>query len=122
MKEFKQLCHSWNDKSSCTKTQLQSLLGSLLYITKCVRPARVFLNRMLTLLKNNHNSARIKLNKDFYQDLHWFNTFLQTYSGVTYYDTRKVSDTIYLDASLTAMGGVYNHMIYTLPFPLGDIN
>ena len=32
----------------------QSLLGSLLYITKCVMPARFFLTRMLALLRANH--------------------------------------------------------------------
>ena len=45
--EIKQLCEQWVRKKNCTKNQLQSLLGSLLYITRCVRPARNFLNRML---------------------------------------------------------------------------
>ena len=36
-----------------TKSELQSLLGLLLYITKCVKPARFFLNRMLQLLRDN---------------------------------------------------------------------
>ena len=40
MQEIKQLCYSWKGKSNCNKTQLQSLLCSLLYITKCFRPAR----------------------------------------------------------------------------------
>ena len=52
----------------------------------------------------------------------WFNTFLQSYNGITYYDTRKINDHIYLDASLTTMGGVYNHMVYTRTFPLGYNN
>ena len=42
-----ELCHQWQNKTTCTKQQLQSLLGSLLYISKCVKPARAFLNRML---------------------------------------------------------------------------
>ena len=45
--EIIDMCQSWKDKVTCTKQQLQSLLGSLLYITKCVHPARYFLNRML---------------------------------------------------------------------------
>ena len=38
LKKIVDLCKQWGTKSTCTKTQLQSLLGSLLYITKCVRP------------------------------------------------------------------------------------
>ena len=40
----------WQGKRICTKRQLQSILGLLLYAHKCVKPARVFLNRMLELL------------------------------------------------------------------------
>ena len=42
LKEIVEICQVWRSKRTCTKTQLQSLLGSLLYITKCVRPARFF--------------------------------------------------------------------------------
>ena len=62
---------------------------------------------MLTLLRNNHNNVRIRLNRDFYKDLQWFITFLQCYNVVTYYNTKKVGGMIYLDASLTPVGGVY---------------
>ena len=46
LQETIHICQRWSDKRNCTKNQLQSLLGSLLYITKCVHPARYFLNRM----------------------------------------------------------------------------
>ena len=52
-------------------------------------------------------------------DLDWFTVFLHTYDGVTYYDTRKVHETIYLDAFLTGLGGCFNQMIYIIPFPHG---
>ena len=44
---------NWAGKKSCTKRQLQSLLGLLLYICKFVRPARCFLNRMLETLRKH---------------------------------------------------------------------
>ena len=69
LQEIVQMCTTWSNKKSCTINQLQSLLGSLLYITKCIRPARYFLNRMLQLLRNNHNRHVITLNKDFHGDL-----------------------------------------------------
>ena len=54
-----QMCNVWSDKRMVTKNELQSLLGLLLYITKYVRPARYFLNRMLQLLRENHNNQNI---------------------------------------------------------------
>ena len=53
LQEIKNMCETWKHKKSCTRTQLQSLFGSLLYITKCARPARSFLNRMLQVLREN---------------------------------------------------------------------
>ena len=48
--------------------------------------------------------------------------FLRTYNGVTYYDTKKAHSTIYLDASLTGLGGCFNQMVYTILFPHGFKN
>ena len=44
-------CQLWADRNEYTKKQLQSLLGKLLYVTKCVRISRPFLNCMLDLLR-----------------------------------------------------------------------
>ena len=42
-------CQLWANKQICTKKQLQSLLGKLVYITKRVCLSRPFLNQMLDL-------------------------------------------------------------------------
>ena len=98
LEQIKNMCNTWTLKNRTTKTQLQSLLGSLLYITKCVKPARYFLNRMLDLLRTNHDTRVINLNNDFHQDLNWF--VLTQYNGVTFYDNQVVQETIILDACL----------------------
>ena len=45
-------------KVSVTKHNYNPYL--VLFFTKCVRPARFFLNRMLTVLRNNHNNITVK--------------------------------------------------------------
>ena len=45
------MCNTWATRTYFSKRDLQSLLGSLLYITKCIKPTRSFLNRMLQLLE-----------------------------------------------------------------------
>ena len=48
--DIKRECTRWLSKDKATRKQLQSLLGSLLYVHKCVKPARMFVNRMLFTL------------------------------------------------------------------------
>ena len=76
LQEICQTCNAWSDKRIVTKNELQSLLGLLLYITKCVRPARYFLIRMLQLLRDSHNDQNICLTAEFFKDLKWFHNFL----------------------------------------------
>ena len=116
------LCEQWSTKSTCSRQQLQSLLGSLLYISKCVRPARFFLNRMLAVLRQDVRLTEFTLDVEFHRDLKWFSTFLTSFNGVTMYDRRPVNGIVYLDASLTGLGACYNNLVYTLPIPPGFNN
>ena len=119
LQQIKDICFSWSSKTYCSKRDLQSLLGSLLYITKCIKPARYFLNRMLALLRQNVNHRKILLHQQFFADLNWFLTFLDTYNGITYYKITEQDAQVYLDASLTGLGGVYGSFVYALPIPKG---
>ena len=116
LNEIIKICNPRTSKHFCTKSQLQSLLGSLLYISKCVQSARFFLNRMVALLRQNHDKNVIQLTPDFARDLNWFVVFLRTYNGVTYYDTKKAHSTIELDASLTGLGGCLIKWYILFPF------
>ena len=75
------------------------------YIRKCVKPARVFLNRMLNLLRDNANNDTIFLSKELFKDLNWFSFFLKQFTGVVLYDVRPISADLCLDACLTGFGG-----------------
>ena len=58
--QIKNLIKNWDFKTSCTKNQLQSLLGSLLYISKCVKYSKFFLNRLLQTLRDHSKEKIIK--------------------------------------------------------------
>ena len=117
--QIQQICRQYVSKKKVTKNQFQSLLGSLLYITKCVKPARFFLNRMLQLLRDSTDNTRINLNVEFLRDLNWFNTFLAQYNGITFNDNQIIHATVYLDACLQGLGGTFDKKVYALPLPLG---
>ena len=108
------------NKRTCTKQQLQSILGLLLYVHKCVRPAHIFLNRMLKLLRASHVSQMIVLTPDF--DLRWFAKFLAQSNGVNLYDHVATHQTLELDACLTGLGGRVENYVYHLPIEKGYEN
>ena len=102
------MVHEWTRKKLYTKRQLQSLLGNLLYIHKCVKPARIFLNHMLQVLRNDHGNTRITLDHHFHRDLRWFQAVLPKFNGVSLYDHKQVDFQV--------------HFQYHLPIPLGYQN
>ena len=117
LKDTINMVDNWQGRKKCTRNQFQSLLGSLLYIIKCVHPAQYFFNRMLVILRDNTENRYISLDTSFFQDLNWFQQFLRNFNGVTYFDNRKPQGEIHLDASLTGFGACYDNMVYALPLP-----
>ena len=87
MKKIRETCHGWVGRTKYTKNELQSLLGALLYISKCVKHARNFLNRMLSVLRDNYNSNVILLPSIFHLDLNWFIKFLPLFNGKAFLTT-----------------------------------
>ena len=52
LQEVKEICEKFQGREVKTRKELQSLLGKLLYISKTIKPARAFLNRMLGTLRS----------------------------------------------------------------------
>ena len=122
LQKISEMVHEWTGKKQCTKSQLQPLLGNLLYIHKYVKPARIFLNCMLQVLRNAHSNTRITLDHNFHRDLRWFQTFLPKFNGVSLYDHKPVDCQVHLDACSQGLGGDFNNLVYHLPIPLGYQN
>ena len=118
LESIKLTCSQWLTKATCSKRELQSLLGSLLYVAKCIKYARFFLNRMLALLRVNFDKKNIVITEEFKQDLRWFNTFLPVYNGITFFNYVP-SKVIHLDACPTGLGAIYDNQVYAMDLPQG---
>ena len=115
MRRIEDILQEWKSKTFASRQQLQSLLGNLLYIHKCVRPARTFVNRMLQLLRDNYDKKSISLTHDFRRDLRWFVKFVRSYNGTSYFDHKSIEASIELDACLTGFGGSWGNCVYHVP-------
>ena len=85
MKEINSLLLTWKRKRKSNKVDLQSLIGKLQFVSKCVRQSRIFLNRLLDTLRSfKADTSKISLSQSFKKDVQWWVLFMETYNGVSY--------------------------------------
>ena len=100
----------WSEKSVCTKRELLSLIGSLSFASKVLRPGRIFLRRLIDL------STSVKSLEDVNQvspeaqlDIAWWGEFLPAWNGRESFLPKVITGAelrLYTDASDVGMGGV----------------
>jgi hypothetical protein len=121
LNEISNLIDSWLLKRKATKRDLQSLLGKLQFVAKCVRSGRIFISRLLgtlSSLKRQHH--RFKLSVQFKLDLRWWQRFLRQFNGITIIPDMiwAAPDTLFsTDASLKACGGWCGDNYFSCVFP-----
>ena len=119
MGEIAELCNTFQGRNKCSKRELQSLLGKLLYLAKIIIPARGFLNRMLQYLRGHNDSATVHLGEPFHKDLTWFRRLLSVINPQATYriiDERVIHD-VYVDASLQGFGAAWGTEAYSEQVP-----
>ena len=78
LQEIIDLLLTWRSGKSCTKCQIQSLIGKLNFICFVCCPGRTFLHRLIDLLDSaRHPSHHIRLTKCSLKDICWLLKFLQ---------------------------------------------
>ncbi|KAL9964369.1 hypothetical protein ACROYT_G028000 [Oculina patagonica] len=106
------MLHEWHSRSSCTKRQLQSLIGKLNFICSVCHPGRTFLRRMIDLLQTvQHPSHHIRLGNRFLKDLNWWLLFLRDCNGKSmFYDEQWLTSYclhLYTDACTRSFGAMF---------------
>ena len=120
MEEIISLVSEWQDKVRSTKVELQSLIGKLQYITKCVLQSRVFLNRLLDTLRLIKDRKSIRLSESFQKDLKWWSMFVEKYNGVSFIPSSFWAEpdvTFATDSCLVGCGGMNSGEYFHSGFP-----
>lgn len=109
--EIKTILAEWRFKTKCTKRQLLSLLGKLMFCCKVIRCGKTFTHRIIQLVKGTrYLHYRIRLNSAARADIEWWLQCIDTHNGISYYPTQWSSSDLlhlYTDASDIAVAGVY---------------
>lgn len=73
----------WLTRKTCSRTELQSLIGVLSFAARVVPAGRTFLRRLIsTLSSSGHSFRAIMLGDDFRADLRWWQAFIAEWNGV----------------------------------------
>ena len=113
-------CQEIRNKSNTTKRGLQSVIGSLLFIHKCVTPTRFFVNRILQGLREAKGD-RIAITQEMKKDFTWFCKFLPIFNGTAKFNHVIIDQvlTLEIDACLQRVGGVWKNLVYSAVIPQG---
>ena len=107
LQDIAKMLEAWRSEHICFKREFQSLLGFLLYISKCVRYARFFQNRLLP-----QDSIQIQklfmLGKEARRDIAWFQRFIHQFNGTSFFVKSKMDKEVHLDACLTGVGAIFD--------------
>ena len=120
--KLRELLPAWLARQSARRKEVESLVGLLCYVAKCVRAARVFLPRLLAEVRYMPEGPQEwQLSAAFKQDLYWWHQFLPHFNGVSMISPSSwsgVNSVIETDACLEGGGainfvlGEYFHFVF----------
>ena len=85
LQEIKSEIRLWLKRTTINKKELQSILGKLFWVSKVVKHSRVFLGRLLELLRSMtglQDRKKVKILEETRKDILWWANFLEHYNGV----------------------------------------
>jgi len=115
------LLESWKFKKSASKREIQSLIGTLQFASKCVPSGRLFVSRILDLLRGLKLPLhRKRITGEFRKDISWWANFMTTFNGVAIMLDQQwtnVDSVVSTEACLTGAGGWVEGEFFCTTFP-----
>lgn len=108
----------WLARHQASKRQLQSLLGTLIHISTCVKPGPRFVSRFIDLIRKDQ--FPVVLDYNFKLDINWWLRFIQQYNGVNLIQDTPWSPPdaiISINATTTACAGFYQRRYFHTLLP-----
>ena len=81
------LVNKWEGKVVASRHELQQLLGKLIHVTQCSPAASLYIQSLLSELRNSPSSGTKLLSLESKIDLLWFTESLKDFNGIHYFNT-----------------------------------
>ena len=118
IQEAVNMCNDFLAASTITLAKLQSFLGKLFHAVKCTVSARVFLSRLLDLLREATNKQSVVISEKARADAWWCASFLHAFNGVTLAKPDAAEVVAFVDSCLVGAGGACRgYGYYSIAYP-----
>jgi hypothetical protein len=116
--EVADMLKKWAGKRAATLHELRVLLGKLLFVAQCSKPARMFLGRMLATLRDCPPQGPHTLPSGFFKDLTWFRRYLPATNGIFFiHELHQPEVEMWVDSSPQAGGAMCQQECYHAVYP-----
>ena len=76
LKEISQELNSWLLKTAAKRKEVESLVGKLQFVAKCVKAGRIFLSRLINWLRTMNRNNRYSIPWEARKDIAWWTRFI----------------------------------------------
>ena len=112
VKDIMDITKNWLNKKYATRHDMEVIIGKLHFVSKCVRPGRLFVSRMLNQLRGMQKNKYYIITGETRKDVKWWNKFLPQYNGISMLWLQEWNfpdEEIASDACLQATGGCWKN-------------
>lgn len=91
MAKLREELHIWLGRRKATEKQLQILSGHLSHCARIIQGANLYMHFLYQLLQDAHTKRRVKLTKEFHDDLQWWYHFASNFNSVPLVDIKFIN-------------------------------
>ena len=116
LQEILEECASWKKTHLANKKRVQSLSGKLSHISKCIRPARKFMYRILETIRQAPETGLVYITDAYKADVSWFLQYAALSNGLHLLEPPLSEFHLDCDSSLVGGGGNSSTHYYIMQY------
>ena len=123
--EIKAELNTWLHKTRAKRREVESLIGKLQFMAKCVKAGRIFLGRLIQWIRTMDRQSMYAIPMEARKDIAWWARFIQEYNGVSiiWLNMEPETDTVLqTDACPKGYGGISRQQYFHGRFPIAVQN
>ena len=120
LQERKMELHTWLYKATARRREVESLVGKLQFMAKCVKPGRVFLARLIQWISKMDKRFQYTIPLEARKDIVWWARCIQEYNGISLLWLAKepgMDTLLQTDACPKGYGGISGQEYFRGRFP-----
>ena len=120
MEDIKKEIGTWLLRHSARRKEVESLVGKLQFLAKCIRAGRIFLSRLINWIRGMNWGQEYSIPLEARKDIAWWGRCAQEFNGVSLIWLHKepaMDNVIATDACLVGYGGVCGNQYFRGRFP-----